>query len=68
MNVVVSEDGVLTIRPPRSKAGDYVDLRAEMDLVVGIAACSAGTCNNCRCTAIDVELFAADAEAADGEY
>lgn len=46
MNVAFSEDGKLEVRPPLSKAGDYVVLRAEMDLIVGLTACSAGQSNN----------------------
>ncbi len=32
MNVVVASSGELTIGPPLSKPGDYLDLRAEMEL------------------------------------
>jgi uncharacterized protein len=41
MNVEVAPDGTLAIHPPRSKAGDSIALRAEMDLLVGLTACSA---------------------------
>lgn len=57
MNVAVAPDGELTIAPPRSKAGDYIDLRAEMDMVVGITACSAELSNNHSFKPIDFELF-----------
>ena len=57
LNVAISELGELTIMPPRSRAGDAIELRAEMDLIVGMTACSAGACNNYKCTAIDVELI-----------
>jgi uncharacterized protein YcgI (DUF1989 family) len=46
MNVEVLPSGELTIGPPLSKAGDFVDLRAEMNLVVGVTACSAEKSNN----------------------
>ncbi len=46
MNVEVKADGVLAILPPRSRAGDSVTFRAEMDLVVGLTACSAEMSNN----------------------
>ena len=59
MNVSISEVGHLSIQPPRSNAGDYIELRAEMDLIIGITACSAGACNNFNCTAIDVEVYSA---------
>ena len=56
MNVVVSQSGELDIRPPLSKAGDYVDLRAEMDLVVGVTACSAEKSNNHSFKPIEIEV------------
>ena len=57
MNIDISDDGKIEILPPLSKAGDTIDLRAEMDLIVGVTACSAGKCNNYRCTAIEVEVY-----------
>ncbi len=57
MNVEVSASGKLMVKPPLSKAGDYIDLRAEMDLIVGVTACAAGKCNNYRCTPIAVEVY-----------
>ena len=56
MNVVVLESGELRIDPPSSKAGDYLSLRAEMDLIVGITACSAEKSNNGSFKPIDVEV------------
>lgn len=56
MNVDVGPDGSLSILPPRSKAGDYVEMRAETDLVVGLTACSAEMSNNYRLKPIDYEL------------
>jgi uncharacterized protein YcgI (DUF1989 family) len=46
MNVEVGRDGTLTIGPPLSKAGESITLRAEMDLIVGLTACSAELSNN----------------------
>jgi uncharacterized protein YcgI (DUF1989 family) len=57
MNVVVLPSGELQILPPRSRAGDYLLLRAEMDLVVGVTACSAELSNNGRFKPIDVEIL-----------
>lgn len=57
MNIKISSEGRITIKPPTSKAGDYVDLQAETDLVVGISACSAGLCNNYKCTSIEIEIL-----------
>ena len=59
MNVEVAPDGELRILPPKSRAGDYLLLRAEMDLVVGITACSAELSNNGTFKPIDVEVHAA---------
>ena len=56
MNVEVGSDGTLSILPPRSKAGDYLELRAETDLVVGLTACSAEMSNNYRLKPIEFEL------------
>lgn len=57
MNVAVhAQTGELTIGPPLSKAGDHMDLRAEMDLIVGVTACSAEKSNNYRFKPIDVEV------------
>ena len=58
MNVEVGLDGTLRILPPRSKAGDYVELRAETDLVIGLTACSAEMSNNYRLKPIEFELRA----------
>ena len=33
--------GEIKVLPPSSKAGDYVSFRAEMDVVIGMTACSA---------------------------
>lgn len=45
MNVEIQPDGRLTFAPPRSRAGDSMTLRAEMDLAVALTACPASTCN-----------------------
>jgi uncharacterized protein YcgI (DUF1989 family) len=52
MTVDVGSDGRLTVRPPRSRAGDAFAVRAEERLVVGLTACSAALSNNGRCTPI----------------
>jgi len=58
MNVDVLPSGELRILPPRSRPGDRVRLRAEMDLIVGVTACSAELSNNGRFKPIDVRLHA----------
>lgn len=45
MNVPVAQTGKLRVDPPRSRAGDYIRLRAKMDLVIGLTACSAYASN-----------------------
>jgi len=45
MNVSVAAEGKLRVEPPLSGPGDYIVLRAEMDLVVGLTACSAYASN-----------------------
>jgi uncharacterized protein YcgI (DUF1989 family) len=46
MNVVVAEDGALSVRPPLSRAGDHILFEAEQDLIVALTACSALQSNN----------------------
>jgi uncharacterized protein YcgI (DUF1989 family) len=45
MNVEVGAGGRLVFAPPRSRAGDSVVLRAEMDLAIALSSCPASTCN-----------------------
>lgn len=56
MNVEIDGEGALKILPPRSKAGDSITLRAEMDLIVGLTACSAEMSNNYRFKPIGFEI------------
>jgi uncharacterized protein len=45
MHVDVMADGRLVIVPPRSRAGDAIVLRAEMDLAIALSSCPASICN-----------------------
>jgi uncharacterized protein YcgI (DUF1989 family) len=45
MHVAVGPRGGLAVRPPRSRAGDALALRAEERLVIGLTACSAAASN-----------------------
>ena len=45
MNVPVASDGKVRVDPPVSRPGDFICLRAEMDLVIGLTACSAYASN-----------------------
>ncbi|MDQ3110825.1 MAG: urea carboxylase-associated family protein [Bacteroidota bacterium] len=47
MHVQVNgETGKIAVLPPKSKPGDHIIIEAEMDLIVGLTACSAGMSNN----------------------
>ena len=61
MNVTVDTDGTLAVRPPLSRAGARIELRAEMDLIVGLTACSAEMSNNYAFKPIDWEIREASA-------
>ncbi len=45
MNVAVRADGRIEVLPPGTRAGDLTRFRAEMDLVIGLTACSAYASN-----------------------
>ena len=53
MNVPVRDDGRLSVEPSVSKAGDHIKLRAEMELVIGLTACSAYASNGGSFNPID---------------
>lgn len=57
MNVAMGEDGRVRVDPPTSRAGDHIDLRAEMDLLVGVTACSAEMSNNYAFKPIVIEVY-----------
>jgi uncharacterized protein YcgI (DUF1989 family) len=50
---VDATSGKISVLPPLSKAGDYILIRARMDLIVGLTACSAGMSNNFSFKPID---------------
>jgi len=41
MNVELRPDGSFTILPPSARKGDYIELRAEMNLLAAVSACPA---------------------------
>jgi uncharacterized protein YcgI (DUF1989 family) len=55
MNVVLQPTGVFTVEAPLSKAGDHITFLAEMDLIVGLTACSALQSNNYAFKPIEFE-------------
>ena len=57
MNVPVDGvTGAFKVLPPLSKAGDSITFRAEMDLIIGLTACSAGQSNNFSYKPIHYEI------------
>jgi len=59
MNVAIAADGGLRVLPPRSRAGDAIVVRAEMDLIVGLTACSAEMSNNYAFKPVDYRIHPA---------
>ena len=58
MNVPVDGGtGHFEVLPPRSRAGDNIELRAAMDLVIGLTACSAYASNGGSFKPIDYEVL-----------
>lgn len=58
MNVPVDQTtGKIEVLPPKSKAGDRLRLRAEMDLVIGLTACSAYASNGGTFKPIDYKVL-----------
>lgn len=59
MNTTITEDRKIMINPPVSIAGSKITFSAEMDLIVGISACSIkdGACNAGRCKPILVQFI-----------
>jgi uncharacterized protein YcgI (DUF1989 family) len=57
MNVAIDVAGALKVEPPLSKAGDYILLEAEQDLIVALTACSALQSNNYAFKPIDYEVL-----------
>lgn len=63
MRVIQHEDGTYAIGEPTSRAGDYIDLRGEMDLFVAISNCpqDLNPCNGFNPTPLRVVVYAGDA-------
>jgi uncharacterized protein YcgI (DUF1989 family) len=61
MNVPVNaQTGVISVEPPLSRAGDYIVFEAQMDLIIGLTACSAGQSNNFSYKPIHYEILRND--------
>ncbi|MBP1993381.1 DUF1989 domain-containing protein [Paenibacillus eucommiae] len=59
MNTIVDEQGNIEVKAPLSKAGDYILMRAELDLIVAVSACPCeeSDCNGYHCSPIRVEIL-----------
>jgi hypothetical protein len=59
MNLTYGPDGSMNLSEPLSKPGDYIDFRAETDLIVGISNCpqDRNPCNGFKPTPIQVQLL-----------
>ena len=58
MNVPVdAATGKIEVLPPTSKAGDRIRMRAEMDMVIGLTACSAYASNGGTFKPIDYRIL-----------
>ena len=62
MDVIVDAAGIVKVGVPTSKAGDWIELRAEMDLLCALTACSAEGSNNGSFKPIDYMIGDSDAE------
>ena len=56
MNVVINPNGALDIQPPLSRERDKIVFCAQMDLIIGLTACSAEMTNNYRFKPIGYEI------------
>jgi len=57
MNVQFDQYGKISVKPPQSKAGDYLLFEAKMDLIVGLTACSAEDSNGGSFKPIHYEIL-----------
>ncbi len=62
MEVEVNAAGRVKVGVPRSRAGDWIELRAEMDLLCGLTACSAEGSNNGSFKPIDYVVGDSEAQ------
>lgn len=58
MHTRINTDGSISVERPISKAGDKIVLEAQMDIRLGIAACSVSEskCNSGRCTSVKIVI------------
>ena len=58
MHADIKDSGQVEVKPPLSKAGDYIELQPEMDMIVGMSACSAYMANDYTFGPVRLEIFA----------
>lgn len=57
MHVTIDSDsGKIAVLPPKSKSGDHITIYAQMDLIIGMTACSAEMSNNYSFKPIGYEI------------
>lgn len=58
MHTEVNDKGKMIVKRPLSKAGDFISLRAEMNMIIGISACPCeeSIVNGYNCTPLQIEL------------
>lgn len=58
MHTIINTDGSISVETPISKPGDKVLLRAQMDVCIGVAACSVSEskCNSGKCSPIKIVI------------
>jgi uncharacterized protein YcgI (DUF1989 family) len=59
MNMQYETDGTCNISPPLSKPGDYLELRADMDILVAVSNCPSehNPCNGWNPTPLRVVIY-----------
>lgn len=59
MHVAFDPDGACEIRAPKSKAGDYMDLEAQMDVLLSLSVCpqERNPCNNFKAKPMRVIVY-----------
>lgn len=52
-------DGSVSIKPPRTEIGDYIEFRAEMDVLVAVSACpdDQSAMNDHACKAVRIQVL-----------
>lgn len=62
MNVELTPDGGFEVKVPTTQAGDYIDLRAEMNVIAAVSACpnETGPVNNFRAKPLAVSVYAVE--------